>query len=124
VVTARPDESLLTDAPLGVTAALARDAGTGARVFDGWWGSWFEYALPDIPMFVDARAEIFPTSVWDDYFTISLARPGWAEALERWRIDVVVATPDHQAPLIASLATDAAWRETYRDAEGVIFVRR
>ena len=124
VVTAQPEESLLTDAPQGVTAALARNMSGGERVFDGWWGSWFEYALPGVPMFVDSRAEIFPTSIWDDYFTISLARPGWDAALDRWGIDVIVASPDHQAALIASLATDAAWRETYRDADGTVFVRR
>ncbi|MGZ6545987.1 MAG: hypothetical protein ACXVEI_11790 [Actinomycetota bacterium] len=124
VATAEPPESLLAGAPQGITTALGDAAGSGGRVFDGWWGSWFEYALPEIPMFDDARAEIFPTSVWDDYFRISAARSGWMETLDRWRIEVVVASSDHQGPLIDRLERDRAWRETYRDAEGAVFVRR
>ena len=40
------------------------------------WGSWFEYALPIMPVFVDPRIELFPTAVWEDYTTLRVARTG------------------------------------------------
>ena len=115
-------EQVLADAPPGITAAV-RGAGPGAHVFAGWWFSWLEDAVPDDQMFVDARAELFPTEVWDEYFAISRADPGWAALLHRRGVDMVVASRSHQAPLIDALSADAGWRQLYADAEGVVFVR-
>jgi hypothetical protein len=123
VGTVRPPEALLSESPGGVTAALARVADPQSRVFNGWWGSWFEFALPQVPMFTDARAEIFPDSVWDDYFRISDGHQGWDATLNRWQIDVIVASAEHQGPLIVLLERDPAWREAYRDSDGGVFVR-
>jgi hypothetical protein len=123
VVTTDPAEGLLEEAPLGVTAALREVARPDSRVFDGWWGSWFIEAAPEIPMFVDARAELFPQQIWDDYFAISDARGDWRARLDRWGIDVIVAAPDHQARLLEVLAGEPDWTEVYRDADGSIFVR-
>lgn len=123
VVTADPPETLLSEAPLGITDELDRIVSPDDRVFDGWWGSWFEFSLPDTPMFVDARAELFPQHVWDDFFAISAATRAWREDLERWGIDVVVASYDHQGGLLAALGSEPGWTEVFRDGDGVIFER-
>ena len=123
VLTIDPPESVLAEVPPGITAALEQVTGPDDRVFDGWWGSWLEFAAPQIPMFVDARAEIFPQEVWDDYFTISDARPGWEAVLDRWGIDVILASVDHQGALLRGLAADPDWKRVYRDPDGAIFVR-
>ncbi|MDP9330563.1 MAG: hypothetical protein M3P11_08015 [Actinomycetota bacterium] len=123
VATVSPPEALLSQAPSGITAELTRVATAKSRLFDGWWGSWFEFAVPKLRMFDDSRAEIFPSSLWDDYFRISGGQPGWDATLDRWKIGVVVASVEHQSPLIVLLERDPAWRETYRDPEGAVFVR-
>jgi hypothetical protein len=123
VVTVQPPEALLSEAPRGITWELARVADPQSRVFNGWWGSWFEFAIPRLLMFTDARAEIFPDSVWDDFFRISDGHPEWDTTLDRWHIDIVVASADHQGALIPLLERDPDWRETYRDQEGAVFVR-
>jgi hypothetical protein len=74
-------------------------------------------------MFVDARAELFPQQVWNDFFTISAARGAWPEALERWKIDIIVADYDRQQGLIERLGSTPEWTEAYRDGDGVIFER-
>jgi hypothetical protein len=117
-------EDLLSEAPVGITSALVGQLGTdGGRVFDGWWGSWFEFAVPDVPMFSDARVEIYPPEVWSDYFTVSSASPGWNDVLDRWAISTVVASRDHQGPLIDALRADDGWTLDYEDAVGAVFVR-
>jgi hypothetical protein len=123
IVTADPPETLLSEAPLGITIELDKVASPDDRVFDGWWGSWFEFSLPDLPMFVDARAELFPQRVWDDFFAISDASGTWRDAVERWEIDIIVASYDHQRGLLATLASEPGWTEIYRDGDGVIFRR-
>ena len=63
-------------APPGITAALRGLARPGDRLFDPQpWGSWFEFALPTLPVAIDSRIELFPTSVWDTYDSI-VQRPG------------------------------------------------
>ena len=117
-----PDQTL-SDAPAGITAATSDAGGPATRVFAGWWGSWLEFADPNALQFVDARAEIFPTDVWDEYFQVSRADPGWDDVLDERGIDVVVASRTHQAPLITALSGDARWREVYADGDGVVFTR-
>ena len=106
-----------------MTSALATSSSPGDRVFAGWWRSWLEYSVPDAQLFVDARAEIFPETVWDTYFDVSGALPGWEDALDRWRIDAVVASWDHQGPLIEAMSRSPGWREVYRGSDGAVFVR-
>jgi hypothetical protein len=117
-------EHVLSDAPQGITTAVATETESGSHVFAGWWGSWLEYADPSALQFVDARAELFPTGVWDEYFEVSTAGPKWPDVLDRYGVDIVVASRDHQGPLIAAMTAAPAWREVYADGEGAVFVRR
>ena len=62
---------LLTDAPPGVTAAVRGVAHPGDHLFAPQpWGSWFEFATPDLPVAVDSRIELFPAAVWADYDSV------------------------------------------------------
>jgi hypothetical protein len=122
-VFARPVDASLTEAPPGVTRALAVTSTDGGNVFDEWWGSWFEFALPDRLMFTDARVEIFPESVWNDYDTIVNARSGWSDVLARYGVSVIVVNSEHSLPLVDALAQDPGWVRSYEDADGVIYRR-
>src|SRR5204863_298456 len=52
---------VLTDAPSGLTAALRATARPGDRAFNPQpWGSWFEFAIPELPVAIDSRIELFP----------------------------------------------------------------
>jgi hypothetical protein len=116
-------ERALLTAPAGVTDELRRTVEPGARFYAFQpWGSWFEYALPEDAVFVDSRIELFPESVWRDYLDVAAGVEGWQGTLDRWRVDVVVLSTEQEA-LIARIRADAAWRLTYRDADGLVFVR-
>lgn len=115
----------VADAPVELTARLAQVLSPGDRIFNVQrWGSWFELSLPDNPVFVDSRIELFPGPVWDDYFSASNGKDGWDDILDRWRVDAVAVNQDQQAPLIRLLDRDPRWRRVYSNDDGVIFVRR
>ncbi len=118
-----PGSSLLGEAPAGLATAVAAHVAPGSRlVVPEPWGSWFEYAVPDVPVFVDPRIELFPTAVWEDYTTLRISRDGWREVLDRWRVDaIVVDTRDWT--LGERLKADPAWRLAYTDRDGELFVR-
>jgi hypothetical protein len=122
VVVTDPVEALLGEAPPGVTRAVER---TGAdRVFNAWWGSWFEYAIPEVATFVDTRVEFFDERIWDGYFLVIDAGAGWREVLDGWDIGVVAASRDRHPSLVLALEADDGWRLVHEDADGVVFVRR
>jgi hypothetical protein len=108
-------------APPGITGALRDLARPGDRVFNPQpWGSWFEFALPDLPVAADSRIEIYPIGAWDAYSAIVAGVDGWQAQLETWKVSiVVVATED--AAFGGRLAT-AGWRTVFKDEDGSVVV--
>jgi hypothetical protein len=117
-----PREALMTDAPAGVTSAVADATREGGRLFNGSWGSWFELALPNVPVFLDARGELTPDAVYHDYSSVMSALPGWQDLLNRWDVRVA-AVPSDDPELTSALALDPHWTIRYQDADGTVFTR-
>ena len=86
---------MLTDAPPGITAALADLAEPGDHVFNPQpWGSWFEFALPGQLVAIDSRIELYPAQVWDDYAKVVAGVDGWQGILHAWDVTFVVVEGD------------------------------
>jgi hypothetical protein len=117
--------SRLAYAPQGLVEAVHREAPADARLFVTLpFASWFEYASPANPIFVDSRIELFPEEVWTDYVAVIDAREGWQGILDRWRVDAIVLLPGAgDATIGAMLEADRGWRLAYRDRSGTVFVR-
>jgi hypothetical protein len=108
-------------APPGVTAALRDIAKPGDRLFNPQtWGSWFEFALPELPVAIDSRIEVFPPQVWDDYAAVNRGTVGWEAILDRWGVTIVVVLADDEG-FIERLRA-GGWRESFADEEGLVFV--
>jgi len=114
----------LSHAPPGVTAELEASLGPRDRIFNSrFWGSWFELSLPDNPVFIDSRAEVFPPKVHRDWRVVSAGASGWETILDRWQVAAVAAHPVEQGTLIEQLARDLDWVRTYRGRDGSVFLR-
>jgi hypothetical protein len=114
-------EGVVGNAPPGITAALRDLARPGDRLFDPQpWGSWFEFALPDLPVAIDSRIELFPAAVWDTYENIVSGGEAWAAQLDGWKVSIVV-VPVKETAMAARLVA-AGWRSVYADADGSILV--
>jgi hypothetical protein len=113
--------SVLTDAPSGLTAALRATARPGDRLFNPQpWGSWFEFTIPDLPVAIDSRIELFPVATWDDYDSVASGRDGWQAVLERWHITIALVSAGDEA--LAERLAALGWRQSYEDRYGQIFV--
>ena len=114
---------LVLYAPRGVTEVLRDEARPGDRLFaEQKWGSWFELALPGVPVMVDTRIELFDAGVWGDYLHVITGRADWAEILDRWDVTFVAILAD-DAPLETFLGADPAWELRHRDDEGLVYRR-
>jgi hypothetical protein len=108
-------------APPGITAALRQYAGQSERLFNPQaWGSWFEFALPTLPVAIDSRIELFPSSTWDTYENITSGGESWQAQLAAWGVTMVV-VPDED-PAFASRLAAAGWKQVYADDDGSIVV--
>jgi hypothetical protein len=112
----------LRDTPFGVSqAAASLPAGSRILAYQP-WGSWFEFSVPDDPVFVDSRIELASASVWDDYRRVASADAAFAEVLDRWRVDAIAAPNDWQ-PLQVLEAPGSGWQVRYLGPDGVLLTR-
>ena len=111
---------MVGNAPPGITAALRDMARPGDRLLNPQaWGSWFEFDLPDLPVAIDSRIELFPPATWDVYENILDGGEGWQAQLTDWDPSIVVVAfrdPDFGTRLAA-----AGWRSVYDDEDGWIY---
>ena len=115
---------LLSYAPPGITTAVRDLQRPGDHVFQPQvWGSWFEHALPTIPVAIDSRTEFFPPEVWRAYEGVLDGVDGWQDQLDTWGVTLVVTTADAAADAFGTRLTTAGWVEVYRDRDGRIYVR-
>jgi hypothetical protein len=116
-------EGMVADAPRGVTETLRREATPGERLYaEQRWGSWFEQTLPDLPVMVDTRIELFDADTWADYLHVKAGRADWASILDRWDVSLVAiaATDDQLRPF---LAASPGWELRFADDEGAAYRR-
>lgn len=113
---------VVAHAPPGVTAALRASAKPGDRVFNPQrWGSWFEYALPELQVAVDSRIELFPAEVWDSYRRVLAGVDGWQAQLEAWDVAFVVLDAPDEAT--QARFERSGWAVFHADTDGVVLVR-
>lgn len=113
---------LAADAP-EVLADATRDAlpkGSRLLVYQP-FASWFEYSLPEDPVMVDSRIELFSDAVWHDYDRAITAAGGWEEVLDRYEIEGVILPPD--AVLRTELLRTQGWSRVVDGPGGSVFVR-
>ncbi|MCI0345546.1 MAG: hypothetical protein L0221_08900 [Chloroflexi bacterium] len=119
----RAPAGVVGNAPGGITAHLLASAAPGDRLWAPQpWGSWFEFALPDLPVATDSRIELFPESVWREYDQVESGSTAGLAVLDRYDVTIVVAAREQTALSEALAATDA-WAVAYRDDDGAVFVR-
>jgi hypothetical protein len=121
-VAAVPASTLLSEAPPGITAWLQANDDRPGHVLTEHWGGWFEFSVPQTPMFVDSRLEMFPDAIWGDYLQMVNVLPGWGSTLDRWQIDTVVVGAGRQPEFVAALL-GAGWVVAYEDVDGVVLTR-
>jgi hypothetical protein len=115
-------QRLAEDAPEVLVEATRTALPDGSRllVYQP-FASWFEYSLPEDPVMVDSRIELFPDDVWRDYDRAIAATDDWRQILDRHGIEGVVLPP--AAVLRDELSDAEGWRPVVDGPAGSVFVR-
>jgi hypothetical protein len=83
------------------------------------WGGYLMFALPDTPVFVDGRTDLYGDELLSVYVDTASAGSGWRVTLADYAIDTVMIEP--HAGLATALRIDPQWHITYEDAQAVVF---
>ena len=119
----------LSEAPQGIAHELAKlvDARRLPRGGQVWapqtWGSFLEWAVPEVRVAVDSRIELFPPPVLADADEISGAATGWLSTLEVRHAQALVIRTGSDGDRQAADLEAGAWTKAYDDEDGSIWLR-
>jgi hypothetical protein len=87
------------------------------------FSSYLEFALPERPVWIDTRFEVFPVEQWEDYQAITRAAWDWQTRLDASGANLLMVSTLYQPDLLDALAASPTWCECYRDPTAVIYQR-
>lgn len=117
-----PDGPLLnTTTPVGAAAYLK--AHPGGQLFNEMgYGSYLIWAVPEQPVFIDPRVELYPYEQWLDYARIIRGTRS-LELLNTYAADRVLLDVEAQEELLRALESAPDWCREYADAYAQIWAR-
>jgi hypothetical protein len=83
--------------------------------------SYMIFTLPERPVWIDPRFEVYPLSQWQEYTAIDVAAPQWQAVLDRYGINLLIAAYGSQIQLAANKSS--VWCEQYLDEQAAIYTR-
>lgn len=85
------------------------------------WGGYLVYALPEHPVFVDGRTDLYGDALVNEYRLTAIGGNIWRETLEKYDINFVLI--ETGSGLALNLLDEDGWRLDYSDDFASIFVR-
>jgi hypothetical protein len=84
------------------------------------WGAYLLWALPEYPVFVDGRTDVYGDELIGEWIRIVQGETGWQDSLDQWGVNLILLEPTR--PLITKLASHG-WDLIYADEIAVIYSR-
>jgi hypothetical protein len=92
------------------------------RIFNSYnWGGYLIWSLPEYPVFIDGRTDLYDDELIFEWLSIMRAEQGWKEALDRYQVGTILI--ESKMPLARILAENQGWRLVYQDDLAVVYVR-
>lgn len=93
------------------------------RLFNTYnWGGYLLWALPDYPVFIDGRTDLYSDEVVGDWLQVMRAESGWQDILSNYDVNLILI--ENGAMLDRILETDPSWVLIYEDILAVIYQTR
>jgi hypothetical protein len=115
------DKAQQQTAPVRAVEWLKQNHLTGPMYNSYNWGGYLVWALPQEPVFVDGRTDLYDDEFLREYIKVMFVRPGWQQVLNRY--GVRLALTERDSFLATMLATQPNWRLAYSDDQAVIYAR-
>ncbi len=84
------------------------------------WGGYLIWSLPQTPVFIDGRADLYGNGLINQWWDVVNGTPQGLAVLDQWKIQAILLEPSW--PVVRLLPSEG-WKEVYQDNMAVIFVR-
>jgi hypothetical protein len=92
------------------------------RLFNSYnWGGYILWKLPEYPVFIDGRADLYGTEIISQWQEVVNARSNTLKILDTWNVNIVLIEPVW--PAIQFLEFNG-WENVYQDEMSVILMRK
>ncbi len=92
------------------------------RLFNSYnWGGYLIWTLPEYPVFIDGRADLYGNDLIQQWHEVINARSHALDTLDGWNVNIVLLEPDR--PIIETLKK-SGWKVAYEDEKAVILIRQ
>lgn len=85
------------------------------------WGGYLDWYLPEYPVFVDGRTDLYDDQVLNEYLEVAHGDQGWNQILDKYRVNFVLI--ESESLLNKTLTASKSWELVYQDDLAVIYVR-
>lgn len=93
------------------------------RIFNSYnWGGYQIWALPEYPVFIDGRTDLYNDEIISQWLQVARTEAGWEGVLERYQVNLILI--ENRSLLDRVLSQRLDWQELYRDELAVIYYRR
>jgi hypothetical protein len=108
--------------PVNAVAFINEHRLSGRMLNEYVYGGYLIWAAPELPVFVDGRADVFEwTGVFDDYGRWIMLQSDPNALLDKYNVDFCLLA--QQSPRVRVLPLLGKWKVIYSDAGSVIFMR-
>ena len=91
------------------------------RLFNSYnWGGYLIWELPEKPVFVDGRTDLYGDELIEEWVEVVQAGANWQEILRDWNVDVILLEPERP---VVRLLEENDWVLRYQDNQAVVFTK-
>lgn len=91
------------------------------RLFNTYnWGGYLLWALPEYPVFIDGRTDLYNDEIIGQWLQVMRAEAGWEDVLDRWEVNLILVEPE--MPVVGAVE-EAGWELLYEDEMAVLWGR-
>jgi hypothetical protein len=113
-------QSFRQNMPVDAVAYIKEKAPPG-RLFNSYnWGGYLLWELPQYPVFIDGRTDLYNDKVIQQWLQVVRADPGWQHTLDQWGVRLLLLEPG--MPVVSRLP-QAGWQLLYQDQQAVVYRR-
>ena len=115
------EEAQAKTLPVEAAAFLKQEQPAGP-IFNSYnWGGYLIWELPEYPVFVDGRTDLYDDAFLREYLSLVFAQGNWEETLDKYGIKLVLIEP--QSMMGQLLVERPGWEQVYQDEMAAIFIR-
>jgi hypothetical protein len=91
------------------------------RLFNSYnWGGYLLWTLPEYPVFIDGRADLYGNDLIRQWHDVVNAGDNALSILDSWQVNVVLVEPYWD---IVDVLKDQGWSVVFEDEKAVLFLR-